>query len=179
MAQTLEGMKGKGGSIKLGTIGTISSLMTRELDQISSEPQKQKVSSRSKPRTLHVSVPCSSSSSTGTSANPKRLQPRKSSDEASGNGSGSGSGSSKNTNHRTKANSSSTSRNTHRIPMLDSADHFSVDRTPIRGKKNDKKKPNIVEVVDIKCGNAEKTWATPLTTRLKKLGFSKLSESII
>ncbi|XP_058742973.1 uncharacterized protein LOC131615829 [Vicia villosa] len=175
MAQTLEGMKGKGGSIKLGTIGTISSLMTRELDQISSKPQKQKVSSRTKPRTLHVSVPCSSSSNTGTSANPKRLQPRKSSDEASG----SGSGSSKNTNYRTKANSSSTSRNTHRIPMLDSADHFSVDRTPIRQKKNDKKKPNIVEVVDIKCGNAEKTWATPLATRLKKLGFSKLSESII
>lgn len=178
MAQTLEDMKGKGGSIKLGTIGTIGSLMTRELDQISSGPQKQKVSSRTKPRTLHVSVPCSSSSNTGTSANPKRLQPRKSSDEASG----SGSGSSKNTNYRTKANSSnssSTSRNTHRIPMLDSADHFSVDRTPIRQKKNYKKKPNIVEVVDIKCGNAEKTWATPLTTRLKKLGFSKLSESII
>ncbi|KAL5101343.1 hypothetical protein RYX36_005670 [Vicia faba] len=174
MAQTLESMKSKGGSIKLGTIGTIGSLMTRELDQISSEPQKKKVFSRTKPRTLHVSVPCSSSS-TSTSANPKRLQPRKSLDEAIG----SGSGSSKNTNHRTKANSNSTSRNTHRIPMLGSADHFSVDRTPTREKKNDKKKPNIVEVVDIKCGNAEKTWATPLTTRLKKLGFSKLSESII
>ncbi|XP_004491362.1 uncharacterized protein [Cicer arietinum] len=178
MAQTLEGMKGKGGSIKLGTTGTISSLMTRELDQNSSVSHKQKVSSRTtKPRTLPVSVPCSSN--TGTSATSKRLQPRKSSDEASG----SGSGSSKNTNHRshvmsqkTKANSSR--NNTHRIPMLGSADNFSVERTPIR-EKNDKKKTNIVEVVDIKCGNAEKAWTTPLTSRLKKLGFSKLSESII
>jgi hypothetical protein len=173
MAQTLEGMKGKGGSIKLGTTGTVGSLMTRELDHISSVSHKQHVSSRNKPRTLPVSVPCTSTS-TGTSATPKRLQPRKSSDEASG----SGSGSSKITNHRTKANST-TSRNTHRIPMLGSADNFSLDRTPAREKKNDKKKPNIVEVVDIKCGNADKTWATPLASRLKKLGFSKLSESII
>lgn len=171
MAQTLESIKGKGGSIKLGTTGTIGSLMTRELDRVSSVTHKQHVSSRTKPRTLPVSVPCSSSSSTGTSATPKRLQPRKSSDEASG------SGSSKVTNNRTKANS--TRRNTHRIPMLGSADNFSVDRTPVREKKNDKKKPNIVEVVDIKCGSAEKTWATPLASRLKKLGFSKLSESII
>jgi hypothetical protein len=169
MAQTLEGMKGKGGSIKLGTTGTVGSLMTRELDHISSASHKQHVSSRNKPRTLPVSVPCTS---TGTSATPKRLQPRKSSDEASG------SGSSKITNHRTKANSTSRN-NTHRIPMLGSADNFSLDRTPAREKKNDKKKPNIVEVVDIKCGNADKTWATPLASRLKKLGFSKLSESII
>lgn len=70
MAQRLEGIKGGGGSIKLGTTGTISSLMTRELDQISSIPHKQVPStSRSKPRTLPVSVPCSS-----TSTIPKRLQ---------------------------------------------------------------------------------------------------------
>ena len=166
MAQTLEGVKGGGGSIKLGTTGTISSLMTRELDQISSAPHKQ-VSSRSKPRTLPVSVSCGSTT-------PKRLQPRKSSDEASS------SGCSNNTNHRSlgKAQKTKSSgRSTHRIPIL-GYDNSPVDRSPAR-EKNDKKKTNIVEVVDIKCGNADKAWATPLTSRLKKLGFSKLSESII
>lgn len=166
MAQTLEGIKRGGGSIKLGTTGTISSLMTRELDQITSAPHKQ-VSSRSKPRTLPVSVACGSTT-------PKRLQPRKSSDEASS------SGSSNNTNRRNPGMSQKTKingRNTHRIPML-SSDNFPVDKSPAR-KKNDKKIPNIVEVVDIKCGNADKAWATPLTSRLKKLGFSKLSESFI
>ncbi|XP_027332279.1 uncharacterized protein LOC113847392 [Abrus precatorius] len=166
MAQSLEGIKGGGGSIKLGTTGTISSLMTRELDHISSAPHKQ-VSSRSKPQALPVSIPCGNTT-------PKRLQPRKSSVEASS------SGSSKSTNRRSPGLSQKTKtsgRNTHRIPMLGS-DSFSVDRVPVR-EKNDKKLPNIVEVVDIKCGNAEKAWATPLTSRLKKLGFSKLSESII
>lgn len=172
MAQRLEGIKGGGGSIKLGTTGTISSLMTRELDQISSIPHKQVPStSRSKPRTLPVSVPCSS-----TSTIPKRLQPSKSSDEAS-----SSSRSSKSTtNHRITGNvmsqkTKANGRKTHRTPMLGS-DNF--DRSPVI-EKNHKKIPNIVEVVDIKCGKAEKAWATPLTSRLKKLGFSKLSESII
>lgn len=169
MAQSLKGIKGGGGSIKLGTTGTISSLITRELDHISSAPKKQ-VPSRSKPQTLPVSVPCGSTA-------PKRLQPRKSSVEASS------SGSSKNTNRRghgsngmsqkTKTNG----RSTQKIPMLGS-NKCSVDRTPVR-QKNDMKIPNIVEIVDIKCGNAEKAWATPLASRLKKLGFSKLSESII
>lgn len=183
MAQKLEGIKGGGGSIKLGTTGTISSLMTRELDQkISSVVPHKQVASRSKPRTVPVSVPCGSSSSSSTTQ--KRLQPRKSSDEAS---SSSGSSSSKNTNRRSHGNGMMSQKtkanngrnNTHRLPMLGS-DNFSVDnRSPVR-QKNDKKIPNnIVEVVDIKCGNAEKAWATPLTSRLKKLGFSKLSESII
>ncbi|RDX75233.1 hypothetical protein CR513_44899, partial [Mucuna pruriens] len=157
MAESLEAIKGGGGSIKLGTTGTISSLMTRELDHISS---KKKVSStRSKPQTPPVSVPCGSTTQ-------KILQPRKSSVEASS------SGSSKNTNRRGPSNGMSqktktNGRNTQRIPMLGS-DKCSVDRTPVRGK-NDKKILNIVEIVDIKCGNAEKAWATPLASRLKKL----------
>ncbi|XP_020224935.1 uncharacterized protein LOC109806828 [Cajanus cajan] len=168
MAQRQEVIKGGEGSIKLGTTGTISSLMTRELDHISSAPKKQ-VPSRSKPQTLPVSVPCGSTTQ-------KRLQPRKSSVEASS------SGSSKNTNRRGPGNgmpqkTKTNGRNTQRIPMLGS-DKCSVDRTPVRDK-NDKKIPNIVEIVDIKCGNADKAWATPLASRLKKLGFSKLSESII
>ncbi|XP_068485895.1 uncharacterized protein [Phaseolus vulgaris] len=169
MAQTVEVMKGGGGSIRLGTTGTISSLMTRELDHVSSAPKKMVSSTRSKTQTLPVSVPCGS-------ATQKRLQPRKSSVEAGC------SGSSKSTNRRVPGNgmpqkAKTNGRNTQTIPMLGS-DKCSVGRTPVR-EKNDKKIPNIVEVVDIKCGNAEKAWATPLASRLKKLGFSKLSESII
>ncbi|KAG4961932.1 hypothetical protein JHK82_038620 [Glycine max] len=169
MAQSLKGIKGGGGSIKLGTTGTISSLMTRELDHISSASKKQVSSARSKTQTLPVSVPCGSTTQ-------KRLQQRKSSVEAGS------SGSSKITNRRGPGNvmpqkTKTNGRNTQRIPMLGS-DKCSVVRTPVR-EKNDKKIPNIVEIVDIKCGNAEKAWATPLASRLKKLGFSKLSESII
>lgn len=167
MSQTLEGIKGGGGSIKVGTTGTVSSLMTRELEQISSASQKQ-VSSRSKTQTLPVSVACGSST-------PKRPQQRKSSDEPSSSRSNN-----RTTNHRSHGISQKTKTNgrrTHRIPML-GPDNFPVDRSPVR-EKNDKKISNIVEVVDIKCGNADKAWASPITSRLKKLGFSKLSESII
>ncbi|XP_014503636.1 uncharacterized protein LOC106763964 [Vigna radiata var. radiata] len=171
MAQTVEVVKGGGGSIKLGTTGTISSLMTRELDHVPSAPKKLVSSTRTKTQTLPVSVPCGS-------ATQKRLQPRKSSVEASS------SGSSRNTNRRgpgngmpQKTKTKTNGRNTQTIPML-SSDKSSLSRTPVR-EKNDKKIPNIVEVVDIKCGSAEKAWATPLASRLKKLGFSKLSESII
>jgi len=169
MAQTLEGIKGGGGSIRLGTTGTISSLMTRELDHVSSAPKKMVSSTRSKTQTLPVSVPCGSTTQ-------KRLQSRKSSVEASS------SGSSKSTNRRGHGNgmpqkAKTNGRNTQTIPML-ASDKCSVSRTPVR-EKNDKKIPNIVEVVDIRCGNADKAWATPLASRLKKLGFAKLSESII
>lgn len=162
--QTLEGIKGGGGSVKVGTTGTISSLMTRELEQqISSAPHKQ-VSSRTKPRTHLVS-------SSNNNPTPKRLQPRKSSDEASTSSSGS---------HRISGIAQKTKINgrhhSHRVPMLGS-DGFVVDRSP-RREKNEKKITNIVEVVDIKCGNPDKAWATPLANRLKKLSFSKLSETI-
>ncbi|OIW04221.1 hypothetical protein TanjilG_00781 [Lupinus angustifolius] len=168
MAQTLEDVKGGGGSVKLGTTGTIGSLMTRELDQIFSAANKQ-VSSRSKHRALPVSVAC------GTTTQ-KRLQPRKSSShEASG--SGSSSNNTKLTSPGMSQKTKTNGRNNHRMPMLGS-DNFPVDRTPSR-QKSDKKIPTIVEVVDIKCGNADKAWANPLTNRLKKLGFSKLSESFI
>ena len=58
------------------------------------------------------------------------------------------------------------------------SDNIALDRTP-RRQKSDKKVSNLVEVVDIKCGNPDRAWASPITNRLKKLGFSKLSESIV
>ncbi|XP_061355339.1 uncharacterized protein LOC133299856, partial [Gastrolobium bilobum] len=162
--RSMEGSKGDEGAVTVGTTGTISSLITRELDQISSAPHQQE-SSTSKPR---ISVACGSTT-------PKQLQPRKSLDEASS------SRGSNIINHRSPVIGPKTKFNgkhSHQIPMLGS-DNFSLDASPIRKKNDKKKKSNIVEVVDIKCGNADKAWATPITNSLKKLGFSKLSERII
>ena len=58
--------------------------------------------------------------------------------------------------------------------MLNS-DNISLDGTPGRDKP-DKSGSYIVEIVDFKCGNPDRTWA-PITNRLKKLSFSKLSET--
>ncbi|GKV15668.1 hypothetical protein SLEP1_g26437 [Rubroshorea leprosula] len=165
MVQKLEATKSGGGSIKIGTTGTIGSLMTRELDLIKSAPQTL-VSCRHKPQTVPVSVSCNC-------AMPKRLQMRKSLDEAStSGGSNSMNGRSPQNAQKRKCNL----KNTNRVPMLGS-DNIALERTPSREKTD--KKVNIVEIVDIKCGNPDRAWASPLTNRLKKIGFSKLSESMI
>ncbi|TKY46840.1 hypothetical protein E2542_SST28889 [Spatholobus suberectus] len=161
----MEGTKGDEGAIMVGTTGTISLLMTRELDQISSVPHQQ-VSSTSKPR---------NSVSSG-STTPKRPQPRKSFEASSS----SSSRSSNIINHISPGIGPKTKQNgkhTHQIPMLGSH-NLPLDTSPITKKKDKKKKSKIVEVVDIKCSYADKAWATPITNSLKKLGFSKLSESI-
>ncbi|XP_039055227.1 uncharacterized protein LOC120197901 [Hibiscus syriacus] len=158
MVKELEATKGGGGSIKVGTKGTISSLMTRELDSVKPIPQTP-VSIRHKSQTILASVASGSST-------PKRLKLRKSLDGASTNGNGS------NKSYKTL------SKNPHQIPML-GFDNISLDRTPSR-QKNDKKACNIVEVVDIKCGkHLGRAWSSPITNQLKKLGFSKLSQSFI
>lgn len=159
MVHTLETIKGGGGSIKVGTTGTIGSLMTRELESIKPAPQT--------PQTPPVSVACGATSA-------KRLQPRKSLDEAST------SSSSNNTTCRSHVfvrKTKSYAKSTHRVPMLGS-DNKIPDRTPNREKTN-KKGRNIVEIVDVRCGQPDRAWANPITNKLKKLGFSKLSESIV
>lgn len=167
MVQTLEAIKGGGGSIRVGTTGTISSLMTRELNSTKAASQK-KASSRNKHQSVSVSVPCGATT-------PKRLQARKSFDEPSS------SGSCKFINHSSPNLSRKTKgycKNKHQTPMIGSDDN-ALDRTFSR-EKNEKKGSNIVEVVGVKCGSSDnRPWTNPLTNRLKKLGFSKLSESII
>lgn len=144
MAQKLEAIRGGGGSIKVGTTGTISALMSRELESAKSE---------------------SASASTGDAA-PRRLKPGSSADEAS---SSSGTGSFRN--HKDPENSRRKHRpgGTPQIPMLMACDNTSIDGTPIR-KRPAKKGRGVVEIVDIKCG-------IPITHRLKKLSFSKLSDT--
>ncbi|KAJ4827346.1 hypothetical protein Tsubulata_003303 [Turnera subulata] len=169
MAQKLEAVQGGGGSIRLGTTGTIGTLMTRELDFMKSAAET-RASSRGKPKSIPVSVSCGVNTA-------KRLQARKSLDEAS-------SSSSSNNNINIKRQSPETEtprkekgyrKSTHRVL---GAEYISLDRTPSR-VKSDKKATNIVEIVDIKCGNPDRAWASPITSKLKKLGFSKLSESMI
>ncbi|KAJ6752230.1 hypothetical protein OIU85_002635 [Salix viminalis] len=158
MVQKLEAIKGGGGSIRVGTTGTIGALMTREMESIKPSTQASaSASGQGKPRTIPVSVPCSSTT-------PRKLQPRKSLDEASSSGCRSGIG------HRspeTPRKVKSFNKSTHRMPMLGS-ESSTLDRTPSR-EKPDKKAIHIVEIVDIKCGNPERAWANPITSKLKKL----------
>ncbi|KAF9672970.1 hypothetical protein SADUNF_Sadunf11G0099700 [Salix dunnii] len=162
MVQKLETIKGGGGSIRVGTTGTIGALMTRELESIKPSSQAS-ASNQAKPRTIPVSVPCSATTA-------RKLQARKSLDEASSSG----------INRRspeTPRKMKSFNKSTHHMPMLGS-DNITLDRTP-RREKSDKKATNTVEIVDVKCSNPDRSWANPITSKLKKLGFSKLSESTV
>ncbi|KAM3302500.1 hypothetical protein P3S67_017002 [Capsicum chacoense] len=163
MVQTLESIRGGGGSIKVGTTGTVSALMSRELD--------------SKPSTSTTSVsrryrsPTVCSFSTGDATSPKRTKPRTSIDEASSSWASEDNKNGPEIVRKAKHYNCKTPQ----IPILES-ENISVDRTPIRRKPN-RKGPTLVEIVDIKCGSVEKTRARPMKNRLKKLGFTKLSET--
>ncbi|KAL1823445.1 hypothetical protein ACET3Z_010223 [Daucus carota] len=163
MVQTLEAIKGGGGSIKVGTTGTISSLMSKELESMRYAPRK--------------AIPANDKSSAATIlesggiTSPERLRPRLSANEASSSNSNNISDRNGDLSRKEKHYN----RRSHNIPMLNPG-NVSVDATPIR-KKSDKKGPYLVEIVDIKCGHPDRAWATPLANRLKRLSFSKLSES--
>ncbi|CAM9003861.1 unnamed protein product [Rhodiola kirilowii] len=119
MAQTLENIKRGGGSIKVGAVGTISALMTRELESANSTPQAQS-SSRSKLQTAPVSVPCG--------ATPRRLQARRSLDEASSSGKRAD-----NLSPEAPRKSKGYPGSSRQVPMLGS-DSVSLDRTTSREK---------------------------------------------
>lgn len=153
MVQTLEAIRGGGGSVKVGTTGTISALMSRELESTSS---------------AHKAAPKLTSDSVPTlETTPRRLKPRSLVDEASSSSSGIAKSKGPETARKTKPYTG----RSHQAPML-RADSVSIDGTPIRPKP-----VKIVEIVDIRCGNPDKAWVNPISNRLKKLGFSKLSES--
>ncbi|CAI9787101.1 unnamed protein product [Fraxinus pennsylvanica] len=62
------------------------------------------------------------------------------------------------------------------MPMLQSEETVSVNTTPVgvRGRPG-KKVSKLVEIVDLKCGNQERSWPVPITNQLKRVSFSKLS----
>ncbi|GMP66862.1 hypothetical protein CsSME_00027044 [Camellia sinensis var. sinensis] len=141
MVHTLE-------AIRVGAIGTISALITHELDAIKSTPQMP-ISYESRPhrQTVPVSIDCGVSTRL---SQPRRMQ-----------------GSVQKKLH-------STHHSPHGIPMLSSED-ISMDRTSRRGRTT-KKGFGIVEIVDFKCGNTEKSWSKPITDQFKKLNFLRLSD---
>ncbi|CAN4117795.1 unnamed protein product [Withania somnifera] len=162
MVQTLEAIKVNGGSVKVGSTGKVSALMSRELD--SKKPSQAPASSRNKSPSICGFI-------AGSATSPKRMKPRTSSDEASSSGTCKDSNKSPESIRKTKHNN----RKTHQIRILES-ENISVDGTPIT-KKPDRKGPYMVEIVDIKCRSMDRTWASPIKNSLKKLGFTKLSES--
>lgn len=163
MAQKTVLANSDGGIIKVGTTGTIGSLMTKELESMKNASPTSKASQR-KMQTNSVSVPC------GTT--PKKIQPRRNSSIECGSSSGSGNG---NINLRDHGDMQkprfTTPRNGHKGPMLGSK-NVNIDKNVGRDKLGKKGSSHLVEVVDMKCNN-------PMSSRLKKLGFSKLSESVI
>ncbi|PWA74454.1 hypothetical protein CTI12_AA252480 [Artemisia annua] len=117
MVPTLEDIKGGGGSIKIGTTGTISALMSRELHTVKDASPNPAIST-----SLKAKVQADEASSSNTTNTNETIKPQK-------------------------------TRKTNRNP-------------------NRRKGSYIVEVVDIKCKMPD-----PITNRLKKLHFSKLSET--
>ncbi|XP_074310970.1 uncharacterized protein LOC141646883 [Silene latifolia] len=187
---TLEAIRGSGGSVRVGTIGTISSLMTRELESSKSSPGYRE----NVVKTRKSMDEASSSRSSGLGINSKHKDPefaRKIRSQKShtvpvravttpkrpkqttpledvGNNSvrqamskKSPDASSKTKNHRSNS----------QIPMLGS-ENIHLEKTPIRDLSM-KKGVNIVEIVDVSCGNPS------LSNKLKKLRFSKLSQSFM
>lgn len=164
MVQTLESIRGGGGSIKVGTTGTISALMSRELDS------KPSASTTSVSRRYRSPTVCSFAAGDATS--PKRTKPRTSIDKASCSWA---SEDNKNDPEIVRKAKQYYNCRTPQIPMLKS-ENISVDGTRIR-KKPDRKGLALVEIVDIKCGSSGKTHANLMKNSLKKNSFSKLSES--
>lgn len=163
ISQKPETTNGNGYAIKVGATGTIGSLMSRELESMK-EGSQASSSTQKKPQSPPVSVPCGST--------PRKTQLRRNSTSDSSSSSSSTCSSNSNTGlNKIPTNAQKPKQNPwkngHRMPML-GADDVNADRMNNR----DQKKPNsyIVEVVDLKCSN-------PMSSRLKKLGFSKLSES--
>jgi hypothetical protein len=152
---------GEGGTVKVGTTGAIGSLMTRELGAIKVTPQAA-ATPRLRRQGCPVSVPCG--------ASPRKAVLRKSSTVVTSN-------SSNNNNGRTDRVSAEEACKTRRIsrrhtfnsPILHS-DGMLADRSPSLEKAKEQRNKCGVQVVDVKCSN-------PMSSRLRKLGFSKLSET--
>lgn len=186
MVQKLEAIRGGGGSIRVGTVGTIGSLMTRELEASSSashgirtpmilvdeasrsdtrtsiKQRNREVGGRTRGQTQHrISV---------ISATTPKRQKQKAPLDDLGNSS-----LCKGTVRRTpdSLGKIQTPRQSSHVPML-GYENIYLDKTPTREKPT-RRGANLAHLVDIHCGNSTGS----LSDRLKKLGFSKLSQSFM
>ncbi|KAK9673939.1 hypothetical protein RND81_12G200400 [Saponaria officinalis] len=177
---TLEAIRGGGGSIRVGTIGTISSLMTRELES-SKSASSRRTSDIVKPRKSTDEASSSSSSSSGLSTEVRKTKGSQKSNRVLSLSVTSLKRPKQKTpfedlgNNSTVRQSSSGKMRSHRssskIPMLGS-ENVHLEKTPSRDPSM-KRGLNIVDIVDVNCGNPS------ISDRLKKLGFSKLSQSFM
>ncbi|GAB2215736.1 hypothetical protein Droror1_Dr00020133 [Drosera rotundifolia] len=197
MVQKLEAIKGGGSSIKVGTVGTISSLMMRELDSVGSNSRPHLPSRFGSPQ-IQNPVAFGSSSFKGmttmeeaSSSNNSRhkVLEKKLKTGLQSQDHITMCGTVTLTQQKQKASREETRdesksmnwrspelpkyKRTLNIPML-VAEDMALDKTPNR-EKHVKKGYNVVGVVDIGCGSPSGS----LANRLKKLGFSKLSETFI
>ncbi|KAI0497876.1 hypothetical protein KFK09_021114 [Dendrobium nobile] len=156
MTQISEIPEESGDSIKIGTVGTISSLMSQELNSMNST-QVVASSYQKKILTTPISVLSADASKT---TQPNNIL----ANEAS-------SSNNHNTHHLSTAQKPRQKplKNGQRGPIT--TDEVQTDKKTRRNKNSKKGRTYIVEVVDIKCNN-------PMSSRLKKLGFTKLSETI-
>lgn len=155
MTQMPEIPQGSGDSIKIGAVGTIGSLMSQELDSMNATQAAS--SSQKKILNTPLSLPSADAS--------KRTPPSKTlSNEGS-------SSDNHNAHHLSNAQKAKQKplKDGQRAPILTNEAH--TDKETRRNKPNKKGHTHIVEIVDIKCNN-------PMSSRLKKLGFTKLSETI-
>ncbi|KAL3534249.1 hypothetical protein ACH5RR_002710 [Cinchona calisaya] len=147
----------KGPRFGVGSTGKVRVLMMQELDS---------VTSKTGPSTVPVSVYCCESR--------KRQVMKNKSDQKN-------STTCKTSNASSKRKTAGSVRkrvyqrpSVQSIPMLESED-ISLDRTPVRGSQ-ERRRIRMVEIVDLKCGNSEKPWSSPITNQLRRLSFSKLSD---
>lgn len=177
MVQTLEAIRGGGGSIKVGTIGTISSLMTRELESSTSSTSHAPSSSKQTqvPKSHHVNAP--------------HLEPKNSGDQASSSALRAGTNKQKVTLENNKG-SSNVSKGINRKnadvsgrirshkrssnTLRPSSRDTQLEKTPLREKPR-RNGSNIVDIVDLNCGDP----AGSISNRLKKLGLSRMSQSFM
>ncbi|ERN19563.1 hypothetical protein AMTR_s00062p00091110 [Amborella trichopoda] len=192
MVQNIEVSDSNNGcSIRVGTTGTIGSLMIKELESMKiSNPQQTSMPNRRRSPTNPVSVLCGGvgykqqplkpGTSTGSSQrSPANKTPQK-------------------PNRKTQKFPKNNPKAEHHIPMLSS--DAATDSQCYRKKSNKKTLASsstsdsassygascsssgsfIVEVVDLKCSSSspDKIWAAPITSRLRKLSFSRLSNTV-
>ncbi|KAK6918877.1 hypothetical protein RJ641_017299 [Dillenia turbinata] len=161
---------GGGGSIMVGTTDTIGALMARELESIQCAKQKTPASTsiKTSPKpTIPVSVSCGMSG--------KWVQPRTSSSSGARTNRNINGDSHKGPRHEQRRLHKE-QQSAHRVPILGS-DDISLYRSSNRKNYTRKKGPYVVEVVDITCGTPDGSWDSPISNRLKKLSFSRLSDT--
>jgi len=197
MVQMLEAMNGGGESVKVGTVGTISALMTRELESStlglntasSFQCAQSQANSPIKPNKSENQASSSTMRASMKHRSPEGMRRTSRKDEYQIISSATPKRQKQNVPSEYKDTSSINSKingkslyfsgktRSHKfsphISIL-SSENSRLEKTPLR-EKSTRKGSNIVDIVDFNCGNS----AGSLSNRLKKLGMSRMSQSFM